>query len=250
MPTYSQIAYAIQDFSKTISDDSIINIEHIMFLMGKYRNYLIANSAKEPSEQTYQTICVEIDPSLNGDVCTEMYETQSITEIPNIMERGAVTIMPPAGFKTSYRFQYVNYQKYQFVGHNKYFHSFVYVTIGPDGKLHAKSHNTGIEYLEKLRLTAIFDDIEKASMLSCDENCETEEPANCSLDDKEFPLDAELVPTLMKVCVQDIIGAAWQPRDDENNANDDLAQLAQILNRYTNNAAKRMINGNRGEEEK
>lgn len=249
MPTYSQIAYAIQDFSKTMSDDSIINLDHIKFLMGKYRNYLISNSPKEPSQQAYQTICVDMNSGLTTP-CSDMIEVESVGVLPNLMGKGGVTIMPPAGFRASYRYQYVNYEKYQFVGHNRFYKSFVYVTIGPNGKLYAKSNTSGFEFLGKLRMTAIFDDIEKASLLSCDDNCDVDDNPNCTVDDKEFPLDVDLVPALMQYCVKDIIGAAWQPRDDDNNANDDLAMLAQILNRYTNNAAKRMLNGNRGEEDK
>ena len=40
MATYRQLAYMIADFSKSIADDTIINIDHIIFLMSRYRTHL------------------------------------------------------------------------------------------------------------------------------------------------------------------------------------------------------------------
>ena len=241
MATFGQIAHAIRDFSKTISDDSVINIDHIIFLMSKYRNYLLSQPKKKLTEADYQTICVNVTVGKDGDICGSTPYLVSTDVIPTVMARGGVTVAPPAGFLHGYRFQFVPFQQFQFVGFNKWLYGFIYVTIGPDGRLYVKSHNGGFRYLEKLRLTALFDDIEKAAELECDDCCNLEV---CDIEEREFPLDAGYLPLLMKYCTVEITGAAWNPRDDENNATDDLATLAQILNRYTNTAFKRKLTGN------
>lgn len=240
MATFGQIAHAIQDFSKTISDDSTITIDHIIFLMSKYRNYLLSNPTKTLTEADYQTICVEVETGDDGNICGSVPYLVSTTEVPTVMARGGVTVQPPAGFLFGYRFQFVNNQKFQFVGFNKWLYGFIYVTVGPDGRLYVKSHNRGFLNLEKLKVTALFNDIEKAAEMECDECCNTE---ICDIEDREFPLDAGYVPLLMKYVTQEITAAAWQPKDDRNNANDDLSEFARALEAYTNNAFKRKMRG-------
>lgn len=240
MATFGQIAHAIQDFSKTISDDSTITIDHIIFLMSKYRNYLLSNPTKTLTEADYQTICVEVETGDDGNICGSVPYLVSTTEVPTVIARGGVTVVPPAGFLYGYRFQFVNYQKFQFVGFNKWLYGFIYVTVGPDGRLYVKSHNRGFLNLEKLKVTALFNDIEKAAEMECDECCNTE---ICDIEDREFPLDAGYVPLLMKYVTQEITAAAWQPKDDRNNANDDLSEFARALEAYTNNAFKRKMRG-------
>lgn len=241
MATFGQIAHAIQDFSKTISDDAIINIDHIIFLMSKYRNYLLSLPNKQLTESDYQTVCVDVEYVVDDDLCGGEPYLLSTGPIPSTMGRGAVTIAPPAGFQYGYRFQFVNYQKFQFVGHNRWLNSFIYATIGPDGRLYVKGHQSGFKYLSKLRMTALFNDIEKAAEMACDDECCVD--SACDIEDREFPLDAGYIPLLMKYVTVEITGAAWQPRDDKNNANDDLSRFAQALTNYTNTAFKRKMQG-------
>ena len=188
MATFGQIAHAIQDFSKTISDDSIINIDHIIFLMSKYRNYILSNPTKTLTEADYQTICVEVETGNDGDICGSVPYLVSKTAVPTVMSRGGVSVAPPAGFLHGYRFQYVNYQKFQFVGFNKWLYGFIYVTIGPDGRMYLKSHNGGFRYLDKLQLTALFNDIEQAAELECDNCCNTQV---CDAGDNRSSMAAE-----------------------------------------------------------
>lgn len=245
MATFGQVAHAIQDFSKTISDDSIINIDHIIFLMSKYRNYILSNPTKTLTEADYQTICVDVEPGDDGDICGSVPYLVSKTAVPTVMARGGVTVAPPAGFLQGFKFQYVNYQKFQFVGFNKWLYGFIYVTIGPGGRLYIKSHNRGFMHMEKVQLSALFNDIEQAAELECDNCCNTQA---CDIEDREFPLDAGYLPLLMKYVTQEITAAAWQPRDDENNASDDLSRFARALEAYTNNAFKRKMRGATEEE--
>lgn len=240
MATFGQIAHAIQDFSKTISDDAIINIDHIIFLMSKYRNYLLSNPTVTLTDADYQTVCVDVAPDYDESICGTKAYLVSSAALPRVMERGSVTVSPPAGFRYNYRFQFVNYQKFQFVGHNRWLSAFSYITIGPDGRLYLTSSKHSFMYLRQLKVTALFDDIEKAGELECDDSCK---PTVCDIEDREFPLQAKLIPLLMKYVTTEITAAAWQPRDDQNNANDDLSEFARALQLYTNNAFKRKMRG-------
>ncbi len=247
MATFGQIAHAIQDFSKTISDDAIINIDHIIFLMSKYRNYLLSNPNTKIKDADYQTICVDVEPGNDGNICGGKSYLVSTEKVPTVIGRGSVNVAPPAGFLYGYRFQWVPYQQFQFVGYNKWLYGLIYVTIGPDGKLYVTGHNMGFMHLERIRMTALFDDIEAAGDMECDDNCEV---VTCDIEDREFPMEAGRIPLLMKYVTMEITAAAWQPRDDKNNANDDLSEFARALQVYTNNAFKRKMQGSQGEEEK
>lgn len=247
MATFGEIAHAIQDFSKTISDDSVITIDHIIFLLGKYRNVLLLKSDQPLSHASYQTICIDLSSGSGNDFCGAQPYLVSDAKVPDLLGAGSIHIAPPAGFLYGYRFQYVSPQKFQFVGHNKWLRNLIYATIGPDSRLYLRGADNGFTYLSKLRLTALFDDIEKAAEQQCDECCDT---TICDIEDRQFPMDNSLLPALMQAVTKEITAAAWQPRDDSNDASDDLATFAQILNRYTNNAFKSQVRYNQSQENK
>lgn len=249
MATFGQIAHAIQDFSKTISDDAVINIDHIIFLMSKYRNYLLSNPTKNVTNADYQTICIDLVPYDEGNICSGEPYLISEKPVPNIMSKGEVTVSPMGGFMYSSKFQFVNYEKFTYAGLNKWFNNFIYVTIGPDGHLFVKSKKAGFIHINKMKVTALFDDIEKAAELSCEDCSGNNELHACDIEDKEFPLDAAYIPLLMKYVTQEITAAAWNPRDDSNNASDDISVFARVLQNYTNNAFKRKTQGGKNEEE-
>lgn len=240
--TFRQIAYIISDFSKTISDDSIINIDHIVFLISKYRNYILnqyfANNAKkEISDANYQTICVPLEKSNSGlDFCGKGLILKSKAKIPYTLTIGSKSIYPPAGFMYG-NIELVNNIRFKYVGNNKFFKNTIYATIGPDNYLYLKSASSDFRYLKEVRITALFTDVEDAARLDCD-TCNSE----CDPLDNRFPLEDSYLPLLMKLVVQDVVGASWRLKDDENNATDDLATFAQLIQRYANNAFKKMVN--------
>lgn len=237
--TYREVAYAISDFSKTISDDSIITLDHIIFTMSKYRNYILnsqyASMKKEIGDSNYQTICIDLEPKINTEICGAYPVLVSKKKVPYTLTIGSNRIYPIAGFMLG-NIIFTNSTRFKYVGNLK---SIIYATIGPDQHLYLKSGNSQFMYLKKVKMTGLFTDISEASKLECDENGEIN---NCDILDHRFPLDDSFLPLLMKLTIQDIVGAAWKPADDSNNAKDDLAEFAQILNRYTTQAFKNQMN--------
>lgn len=240
--TYREIAQAISDFSKTISDDSIITIDHIIFTMSKYRNYILNSQfstfKKEIGDSNYQTVCIELTPKDNTDLCGAQPVLVSTSKVPFTMTIGSNRVYPAAGFMFG-NIQLVNNTRFKYLGDNRFLRNIIYATIGPDQHLYLKSGNEDFMYMPKVRMTALFTDIEQAAELECNENCDIDA---CDILDHRFPLDDSYLPMLMKLTVQDIVGAAWKPADQTNNAADDLASFAQILNRYTTQAFKNQMN--------
>lgn len=240
--TYREIATAISDFSKTISDDSIITLDHIIFTMSKYRNYILnsqfSNIKKEIGDSNYQTICIDLELSSNNDFCGAKPVLVSTEKIPYTMTIGNSRVYPIAGFMFG-NIQFINNSKFRYVGDNKFLKNITYATIGPDQHMYLTSNNENFIYMPKVRMTALFTDIEQASELECDADGNID---SCDILDHRFPLDDSYLPMLMKLTIQDITGASWKPTDDTNNAADDLARFAQFLNRYTTQAFKNQMN--------
>ncbi len=69
-------------------------------------------------------------------------------------------------------------------------------------------------------MTDIFQDASEAAKLACDNK------DICELMDMNFPLEEALIPPLIELTLKDLLGAAYRPKDEENDAKDDLAQVA------------------------
>jgi hypothetical protein len=55
---------------------------------------------------------------------------------------------------------YIDRNRMRYVGFNKYLSNIIYCSLGPDNYLYFKSCNPQFLYLEKVRMTAMFSDVE------------------------------------------------------------------------------------------
>lgn len=219
----------VLDLSKAhTSDDSFFTEDHIIFLLKKYRSFLIKKEidkqrASDISEFEYQQICLDLEkvPAIDGSACTGGYYLRSKVKIPKIME-GTQPRVYPFDFYQGIHISYVPRDKMRYIGANKFLQNILYASLGPDLHLYLKSNNPQFLYLKKLRMDAIFEDFDDASNLLC--NNEGEDRA-CDVLDKEFPIREYLVPTLIELVVQELTGALYKPQDDKNNASDDLGKI-------------------------
>lgn len=219
----------VLDLSKAYtSDDSFFTEDHIIFLLKKYRSFLIKKEidkqrASDISEFEYQQICLDLEKVLavDGSACTGGYYLRSKVKLPKIME-GTQPRVYPFDFYQGIHISYVSRDKMRYIGANKFLQNILYVSLGPDLHLYLKSNNPQFLYLKKLRMDAIFEDFDDASNLLC--NNEGEDRA-CDVLDEEFPIREYLVPTLIELVVQELTGALYKPQDDKNNASDDLSKI-------------------------
>jgi hypothetical protein len=58
--------------------------------------------------------------------------------------------------------------------------------------------------------------------LSCEVQSGT---ANCDEDNRTFPLEEALIPPMIQLVVQELTGAIYRPKDEENNSTDDLSGI-------------------------
>lgn len=222
----------VLDELKIVSDDSHFQEEHVLFLLDKYRSLLLAQRykdvRKEIPESNYQTICVDLKQvnAIDGTPCTGADYMKSLQEIPNMMQVGKQKISSLDYFQGN--FAYTNNERFKYVGNNKYLKNQIYGTIAPDNHLYLKSSNPQMYYLEKIKVTGIFEDSSKAAELQCP-NASGEKP--CDVMDMEFPIEEALIPPMIELIVKELSGHAYQPADNENNATDDLDRLASYIAR-------------------
>lgn len=215
------------DELKGFSDDFTYTEEHVIFLVDKYRAFLIKQKyldiKKEIPEANYQEICIDLEPWSSSELCGEQY-LKSTEKVPSMMSIGNPTIYP-TDYYQGINIAYVSRERMRYVGNNKYLKNIAYCSLSPDGYLLFKSSNPQLYYMKKVRMSGIFDDFEKAAELSCNNNSEE----SCDPLDKEFPLETALVPPLIEMVVKELAAAEYKVADDANNSNDDLADIAQYV---------------------
>lgn len=234
MATYKELVYMCLDELKLKSDDSFIQQEHIIFLLDKYRAFILkqrySDTKKEIPESNYQTICLDLEKTqgIDGDDCSD-YFLKSKQKIPNML-----TIAKPKVSTLNYfigNINYVSRNQFKYAGGNRYLHNIIYSTLSPDKYLFLKSDNPQYQYLNKVRVTGIFEDSSKAAELSCDKD-----DKHCDVLDMSYPLEEGLVPPVIELIVKDLTSTEYKPTDDTNNANDDLSDVS--------NGTRRVQQGN------
>ena len=226
MSTYKELTYMVLDELKLYSDDALYTEEHIMFLLGKYRTFLIkqrySDVKKQIPESNYQTICLDLIevPAISGEPCEGGSYLRSKEKIPFLMKVGNPKVYPIDYYQGE--ITYVSRERMRYVGYNKYLKNIIYASIGPDNYLYFKSFNPQYLYLEKVRMTGIFEDTLAASELQCpDENGNIV----CDVLDREFPIENALIPSLIQLVVEELTKAEYKPEDKENNSDDDLSEV-------------------------
>lgn len=227
-----EIVYMILDLAKAAtSDDSYFNEDHVIFLLKKYRSFLIKKEQEKQkattdiaSEFEYQQICLDLEkvPAIDGEPCTGGYYLRTTKKIPKILEDNQPRVYP-IDFYQGINISYVPRDRMRYVGTNKFLQNIIYVSLGPDLHLYLNSSNPQFLYLKKLRMSAVFEDFDEISSYLCDDDGGS---IACDVLDEEFPIREYLVPTLMELVVKELTSAKYQPVDDKNNASDDMSKVS------------------------
>ena len=225
MSKYSELVYMVLDEVKGMSDDFNFTEDHVVFLLDKYRAFILkqrySDIKKQIPESNYQTICVDLIqvPAINGEPCEGGAYLRSTIKIPFLMQIGTPKVSSIDYFQGE--FAYINRDRMRYVGYNKYLKNMIYCSISPDGYLYFKSNNPQFMYLEKVRFTGIFQDAKVVSEYQCNN-----EGGACNSLDNDFPLEDALIPPVIELVVKELLGATYRPNDSQNNAHDNLEGLA------------------------
>lgn len=223
---YKDIVYMVLDEIKSTSDDAFFTEEHVLLLVNNYRNFILKqrySDIKKPiPESNYQTICLNLIQvsAIAGVPCGGGTFLRSKEKVPFMMKIGTPKVYPINYYLGE--ITYVSRERMRYVGYNKYLQNIIYASLGPDNYLYLQSSNPQYLYLEKIRLTGIFENIESVSDLLCDDSGDS---INCDIMDKTFPIEDALVPPIIELVVKELLGAEYIKKDEENNAKDDLPEI-------------------------
>lgn len=235
MSTFREILFMIQDECKFDTDDSYYTHEHILFLMQRYRSFLFqqkygtvqGNLKKQIPMSSRQEICIELMkvPGNMITTCDSGYFLRSTKEIPSLMPYTKPLLYNYDSYSTISHIDLVSYEQMKYVGENKYLKNIIYASISPDKFLYLKAQNPTFLNLDRIKMSAIFENIEEAAKLSCDDSCD--------ILDKNFPLEDALIPLLIQSIVKELTDRLTVPEDKSNNADDN-----QNENMYANGNAR------------
>lgn len=227
-----EIVYMVLDLAKAAtSDDSFWTEDHVIFLLKKYRSFLIKKEQEKQkattdiaSEFEYQQICLDLEkvPAIDGEPCTGGYYLRTTKKIPKILEDNQPRVYP-VDFYQGINISYIPRDRMRYVGINKFLQNIIYVSLGPDLHLYLNSSNPQFLYLKKLRMSAVFEDFDEMSSYLCNDDGDS---MACDVMDEEFPIREYLVPTLMELVVKELTSAKYQPVDEHNNAADDMSKVS------------------------
>lgn len=244
MVTSRYIVYYILDLLKLESDDSTFTEDHILFTLSKYRAFILEQQAlknilKIQNPDNYQTICIDLEQfdAFESDICGSNLYLRSTKEIPGTLDIGTKSVYP-VDYYLGGKMSLVSMERMRYVGSNKYLKNIIYCSIGPDKHLYFTSSNANFLELKKVKMTAIFANYEDADSLSCDSS---EKP--CDILDQPFPLEESLIPQVIELVMKEIAGPSWKPKDDSNNASDDLASLATYIAKNTKSDLQKKLVG-------
>lgn len=230
------VVYYCLDAIKAISKESSVNESHVLYLLDKYRAMLLKKYAlgRNPlSDSNYQTICLDLVPAQSN--CDNFITLSSTHTIPTTLNVLQPTLLFENGMESE-RFIFVPLKRFKAVTYNKWNSKFLYCTIGTDNKLYIKSTNHQSSYLKKIRMKTVFEDYAGASELECGNTF-------CDIMDSEFPLEPALVPELIAYVIKDGLGIIYRPKDDINNASDDLADLMLFIKQNMKKPLQKQLEG-------
>ena len=234
--TWKEIVYLVSDELKLDSDDSTFNENHIVFLLSKYRAFILNQRYKEIRKQVsssnYQTICLDVEQiTPEFDSSDNTYYLKSIVKVPGILGIGNIRIFSKDYFNAE--ITYITKDRMRYVGYNKYMNNIIYCTKDANEYLYFKSYNPRTLDLKNVKMNAVFEDIEDASELECEKECD--------LMDRIFPMEDSLIPAVVELVVKELLGASYRPEDSENNASDDIANLASSIQRNAKSSLAKQL---------
>lgn len=220
----------VLDMLKVTSDDAIFTEEHIIFLAGRHRSFLLkqryANDLKKQiPESNYQTICVELDKGFDlGETACKSYYLRSKTSLPVLLPIGNSRIFPTESIFSN-QIEMVSGDRLRYVGGNKWTQNIIYGAWGPTNKLILKSDNPQFLYLKSVSVRGIFENAEEASDLECNNQGNT---SVCDILDRNFPIEDALIVPLIELIVKELSPSIALPEDKTNDANDNQVSSAKI----------------------
>ena len=230
MPTYNEIGFDILELLKgnQISDDVDISMEHILYHVNNQRALFLRNefnkSGRKLDAHLIQDLgCLEITEVDAAECCsvsTGCVVLRTVKKVPPFIELHngpAITYVGPVK-KLSQPFPLVAQAKVPYIGANKYTRNDIHATLLND-YIYLIIHDPtlqGIEYINVRGIVANPNDLLEFKSDTAGTPC-------FSYDD-EYPINNWMLPYLKQQILAQFGMSLQAPKDDDNNAKDNMSQ--------------------------
>lgn len=248
--TYRELVYMALDALKIHSDDSKFTEDHVIFLLNKYRAYILQQKYSKTLEginnRNYQSINIELKTDIKaflqdisgGKILKSNKEIPSIINIslPEVQiettvvegeEENAVT------YEGNESIVFTTEDRIRYTGFNRFLKKVIYCCIDKNNIFILKcADNTRISKINKVYLSAIFSDPISVFNFNASDS---------DILDEEFPLEESLTPAVLELVLKDLTNGIYKPSDNTNNAQDALSDLAGFLRRNMKSQFQKQI---------
>lgn len=215
MSTYREVSYMVLDQLKQSFDDANYTEDHIVFLINKYRAFLLkqryTDLRKKIPESNYQKICLKLQES-GADCGINSEYLISVEPVPDMLIMGKPKLYTCD--LLSNKINFMSFNRMLYAKDGKYSGSNIYGSIGPNKYIYLTSNNPQFKYLEEVVLFGIFEDPNKAASL---------DTSLCSDLDLEIPVEESLIVPIIQMIVQELSRTFRIPEDVTNDGQDDVS---------------------------
>lgn len=217
MTTYRELVYMVLDELKAKSDDFYYTEDHIIFLLDKYRAFLL--------KQKYSDIKKQIPKSNFQNLQLNL----EYPYIPNLLN-----ISIPKIKYSSIILNYVTPDRFKYVGNLNYQNHQYFFTIDDNTLITKLGKDEVMIPFNIEKLSAVFESPKKVYEVQNE---------NIEILDQIFPLEEGLVSPLLEMVVKDLMSASLRPEDNTNNGKDDLGDLNKFMYNNSKSDLQKQIYG-------
>ncbi len=223
MQTYRSMIYMVFDELKINSDDSVWETDHVVFLLNKYRAFLLKQRYKDLKKdvpfQAYQQLLVEMgDSTILGTASL----SKSKKTIPNIinfngieLESSVSPVLNGTVNNFTYDFNLITIDRFKYIGINKWIKNCIYCAFDYSKYLLMKS-SSDVTLPSEAIVNAVLDDPRDII------NFMDEKDIPEDLIDLPFPIEEAQVTPILELVIKELGTANYLPEDGLNNAKDDF----------------------------
>lgn len=222
MSTLKELVYATREQLHLYSDDSIITNEYIAYciktarallLTQKYsiRSNVISNKVRQ---SFYKELELVSDNEFISGIDTILRTKEKISfpfEAFNLKSNIRIN----SGSFTDINFTFIPMERVPFVGNSKWNSGQIYTFLANDMRLYFVSNNPKVKMLENVKIMMCTENPEDAYLETIEYN------PSVDFWDVEYPVDEEMVFTMIDVVIKKLTASMQIPRDKQNDSEDE-----------------------------
>jgi hypothetical protein len=217
--TLREIIFDIKETFNTYSDDSLLENEHLAFIINTkraaYLRNLISNLKREVPGQAKQLICLNL---IHDELCeADILFLRSEFPIPPTIESTGRSNITEAYLNSRLAkwINIVDYQRIPYLASGRFNNNQIYIAIDPNNYLILLSNSGNHELLKEIKLFIVAENPEEADAFNCNSTDET-----CDFYDKQYPIELSMINDIKREMLNELLIKYRLPVDTINDAED------------------------------